>query len=553
MPSIVQVNVNLQIAPTPATLQQTGAIISQGGTNGSPWSTPLLQQASDLTSLLTVAKAITSLAYSTGVVTATTTQPHGFTIGDNVPLTVAGAAPGGYNGTYLVTITGASTFTYPVTSDPGSSTAPGTYIPANTANLLAAVTTYFAQGNKRAIYILELGPGDANDGIAALSAYLIANPNSSYVSGASGYFYSYLIPRGWDSNPNFISLMASYEGPTAQTYFFITTTLATYKNYNALQKCAITLIEAPIQNAYAANALTAISFNAAVVTATTTTPHGVTPGSWFTISGCTPSGYNGTFLALPGTGSTTIIYALASNPGAQTILGTLVVSYYASAGVPALEFSMAAPFYVTLGYQPSSTNKVTPSAFSFLQGVTPFPTRGNGALLTTLKQAFVTVVGTGAEGGISVPIWLWGTTMDGNDFTYWYSIDWVQININLRISNAVINGSNNPVNPLYYNQDGINRLQAVAADTMSSGVSFGLVLGSIVQTEMTGDDLDDAFNAGTFNGLTTVNAVPFLPYSEQNPGDYKIGQYSGFAIQYTPARGFIAIIFNVNVSNFVAQ
>lgn len=554
MPSIVQVNVSLTIAPTPATLQQTGAMISQGATDTSPWTVTLLTQASDLTPVLQGAHTLSNLTFSAGTATATTTSPHGLTIGDAIEITISGATPAGYNGTFLATITGASAFTYPLTGSPSTPASVfGSFTLEDVSELASMVNTYFSQGTKRAVYVLELGPGTVNEGVASLSAYLTANPNTNYVAGATGFFYSYLVPRTWDANANFLALMASFQNPNSQTYFFITTTLATYQVYTNLMKCAFCMIEAPVQNAYAANALTAISYTSGIVTATTTTNHGVTPGSWFTIAGVSPSGYNGTFLALPGTGSSTLIYALPANPGAETVLGTLQVSYYASVGIPFNEFSCAAPFYVTLSYQPSATNKVTPTAFSFLFGVTPFPTKGNNALLTTLKAASINYVGTGAEGGISNAVLFWGTTKDARDFTYWYSVDWVQITVNENVSNAVINGSNNPINPLYYNQDGINRLQQVAAQTMQSGVTFGMVLGDVVQTSLDGPDLDTALNDGVYPDLTVVNGIPFLAYTSENPGDYKIGEYDGFAIIYVPARGFIHIIFNVNVTDFVSQ
>ena len=46
-----------------------------------------------------------------GTVTATTSSPHGLTLGDSLLLTISGASPSGHNGTYLCTPTGASTFT----------------------------------------------------------------------------------------------------------------------------------------------------------------------------------------------------------------------------------------------------------------------------------------------------------------------------------------------------------------------------------------------------------------------------------------------------------
>jgi hypothetical protein len=77
---------------------------------------------------------------------------------------------------------------------------------------------------------------------------------------------------------------------------------------------------------WAANTLTAISWSGGFVTATTTTAHGVQPGQQFAISGVTPSGYNGTFVAAAGTTGSTLVYALASSPGPETVLGTLVAA-----------------------------------------------------------------------------------------------------------------------------------------------------------------------------------------------------------------------------------
>lgn len=552
MTSIVTVNVTQTLAPAPETLQQSGAFISQGGTNTSPGTATLLTQLSSLTTLLQVAKAITSLTWSGSVVSVVTAVPHGFSTGDTLLLVIAGAVPTGYNGTVLATVTGASTFSYPLAANPGAETTPGTYLPNSAVELQQMANTFFAQGSAVSISILELGPGNATDGVAALTAYITANPNQSYTPGALGFFYSYLVPREWDANPAFLAMLAGFESTTSRTYFFVTTTLATWQVYTNLMKCVVAEIESPVIAAFPANALTAISWTSGLVTASTTTAHGVPAGSYFSIAGVTPAGYNGTFLALPGTGGTTLVYALAANPGSETVLGTVVASLYANPGIPSTEFSLAAFMWVTLNYNPSTTNKVTPAAFSFLFGVTPFPVRGNSALLATLKAAAIGIVGTGAEGGISNTIALWGMTLDGRDFTYWYSVDWVQINGDIAVANAVINGSNTPLNPLYYNQDGINRLQQVLASLMSNAVTFGLANGTVTLTSLFGPAFTTALDNGTFNGQIDVNAVPFVAYAAANPADYPIGKYAGLSIIYSPARGFISIVININVSDFVA-
>jgi hypothetical protein len=528
MPSIVTVNVTQTVGAAPVTLQQSGALISQGATTTSVGTASLLTQASDLTALLTPAKAITSATLTGGTVTVVCTAAHGFTVGSTLSITIAGVTPTGYNGTFTCTVTTTTAFTYALSGSLAAGTG-GTYIPSSVAELTAMVNTFFAQGSTLSCYVLELGAGNATTGVAALSAYITANPNSNYVSGAPGFFYAYLVPEYWDANADFLTMLASFESTTSKTYFFITTTLATYTSYTDLMKCAFTMIESPSLGAYPANVLTAITWSSGIVTATTTTAHGVVPGNYFTIAGQTPTGYNGTFLALAGTTGTTLVYAKATNPGTSSVLGTLVASLYANTGAPATETSVASAFWNFLAYRPSAANLVAPFAFKYVSGVTPFPTRGNNALLATLKASNINIIGTGAEGGISNTILLWGVMEDGHDATYWYSVDWVQINADLAISNAIINGSNNSQNPLYYDQNGINRLQAVAQGVMRNAISFGLALAPV-----------------------TVNAVPFATYVTQNPTDYPAGIYGGLSVSYTPQRGFIQIVFYVNVSSFPA-
>lgn len=551
MPNIVSVNVFQTIAPTPNTLQQFGALVSQGATNTSKYTSSLLTQLSDLTPILNGSLALSNITYLANVVTATTAAPHNLTIGDTYWITIAGVTPSGYNGTFLCTMTGASTFTYAMPISLGASTVQGVYTLEDVAELLAMATTYFAQGTGRGVYVLELGAGSPNDGIAALSAYLTANPNTNYTPGSLGFYYAYLVPRTWDGNANLLTLIQSYESTTSRTYFMVTTTLSNYALYTNLMKCVRAGIESPAMGVWSANALTSISYATGQVTATTTTAHGVQVGQWFQISGVTPTGYNGWWQAQLGTTGTTLVYNVPSALGAQSVLGTLVASYYSNAGITSTEFDMAAALYKIVSQAPSPVNKVTPFAFDFWYGVTPFPTRGLSALLQTLKTANITIVGTGAEGGISNTIDLWGTTLDGNDFSYWYAVDWLAVNTDLNVANAVINGSNNPINPLYLNQDGINRIQAVAAATVAQGVSYGLILGAPVQTSLTAPAFIAALNAGSYPAKSPVNCIPFISYYTDNPSDYKIGKYAGMSIAFTPARGFTNIVIDINVSQFV--
>lgn len=58
--------------------------------------------------------------YNTSTVTATTSVPHNFDVGDPIDITIVNCSPDAYNGQFTATVTGTNTFTYPMSSYPGS-------------------------------------------------------------------------------------------------------------------------------------------------------------------------------------------------------------------------------------------------------------------------------------------------------------------------------------------------------------------------------------------------------------------------------------------------
>jgi hypothetical protein len=478
--AIVTVNVSIIEAPTPNTYQRSGAFVSFGATSMVPGDTELLTQMSDLTQWLQAPRAITSATWAGGAVTITTTLPllHG-AIGDNILFYISGFVPAAYNGLYTVTVTASNAFTYPLTSNPGSVTTLGTYLPQKCNELSQMASTYFGQGNEVGVWILEIGYQNtpANE-TTAFQTWLTNNPLT---------IYGFLMPRHFGSDPltlgssaaptAFTNLLKQYQNPEAMEYFWLTVTPSTMSNLGSTYKDVVQMVEAP--------ALTDPTQN------NITNPNG--------------------------------------------------------------EFSLAAAFYNALVYRASNTNRVAPMAFKYLYGVTQYPQKGNGPLLVSFKTANTNYVTTGAEGGIAFTMIYEGVTLDGHDyFNWWYTIDWVQIQVNLDLSNAIINGSNNPLAPLYYNQDGINFLETVLFGTMQDAQTFGMVLGKIEMTQFDGPDLTAAIQAGTFAGKCDVNAVPFLNYTLANPGDYKIGEYDGLSSLFIPARGFIHILVNIVASDLVS-
>ena len=208
-------------------------------------------------------------------------------------------------------MTGTDTFTYALGVDPGGSGTGGTATISD--QLLSMGTTFFDQGSQLSAYVLELGAGVPATGVAALQTFITANP---------GVFYSYLVPREWDTEATFPAFLSNFESTTSKTYFFVTTTIDTYTTYTSIYKDVFALVEAPT--------------------------------------------------------------------------------------IPLTEFSLASAFWVSLHYNPSGANRVTPMAFSFIYGVTQYPIYGNAAILNTLKNAHINVVGTAAEGGLTNTMVSWG-------------------------------------------------------------------------------------------------------------------------------------------------
>jgi hypothetical protein len=233
-PTIVTVNTTVVRAPTVNQLQQSGAIVSCGGTtlaSGTYQYCGTLQQAQ---AILAAPLAISGMVWSTGTVTVTTSAAIGLSTGQTFTTTIAGAVPTGYNGTYVATVTGASTFTISIATNPGTETTPGTYTPPYSAFINNSATTHFAQGNTVGLYVLELGAQTtASAAITALQTWITNNSNPQV-------FYAYLLPAGWDlaSSAALNTMTANYESPSGQTYFFVTTTvsnLPTYANNKAVQ------------------------------------------------------------------------------------------------------------------------------------------------------------------------------------------------------------------------------------------------------------------------------------------------------------------------------
>jgi hypothetical protein len=479
--AIVTVQVSTIFAPYPATLQQSGVIVTCGGTNTPASTTSFLTKFSDLAPLIQPSGTITSAVWATGVVTLDLVAelPSYAATGDQIKLAVSGITPAAYNGVVDCTVVSPTSVTYPLVTDPGGvGVTTDAKWQLSSANILnAQVATFFRQGSSVGVYLLELGyHATFAEEVSALETFINTSPFG---------FYGYLLPDYWGSVANIPAALELYQqfvNPEAMIYFWTTIDLAA---------------------------------------AGTSTTRGL----------------------IDDTNKSVI--QLVEAPGVAAARGVSVPGTYA-------EFTLAGVFYWAMRFKATAVTRVSPMCFKFIYGVTPYPTQANGPTLVAFKNNAVNYIQSGAEGGIANTYVYQGVTADGFDyFNWWWTIDWMQININLDLSNAIINGSNNPGAPLYYNQSGISTLQTVLAGTMVSGIQFGMVLGSIVQTAFDPVSLTDAIERGVFAQQCDVNAVPFGVYTTLNPSDYGQGEYDGLSVLFIPARGFVHVLVSVVATNLV--
>lgn len=499
-PTIVNLTAVVTTAPTPSQLQQSGAIVSVGGTTLAAGTYLYCANLSAVTAVAATTYAITSLAWASGTVTATVTSGILPSIGTTFTTTISGATPSGYNGTYSATVASSTTFTYAVTSNPGTETVAGSFTLSGTSPITAAATTFFAQGTSVGAYVLELGAITGVDAqIAALQTWITNNPN---------VFYAYLVPAAWDYSKDEVGSVIINNGGTGYT--------------------SVPTVGFSGGGGGTGAAGTAVIQNGQIASVTITNPgSGYTSTPTVTFTGGGGSG------AMATANLVSAMYELASqyaNPTAKTYFFvttsvTNIVNYSAQKSVFAVvpsptaastEFQAAAFFYQWLVNKPSAANPLGPMSYRYLYGVTPWPATGYAANIQTVLSNYGNIVLVPPQGGISNSCAFKGTTMDGSQASWWYGIDWFQIQGVQALAAAVVNGSNT-IPPLVYNQHGINTLLATLQNVANSAVSFQCAL------------------------TITLTATDFSTYTTANPTNYQAGIYNGFTADVTGQNGFLTV------------
>lgn len=251
---------------------------------------------------------ITAASWSSNTFSYTTADSHGYSIGSVI--VIAGMIPTSYNGRYVVTtVPTGTTFTIDASNnsgnltipvDPGTATTLGNTSDslighngigiASGANYSEAniITNNFCFNNQNNNYLIE-----ADNSITDSNASYIFSNNVSVSAGQCGFRDTGTPNVQFNNNYDYGSPTGAY-----------------------------------ITNVTSGKTITAASWSGGVATYTTSASHGFAIGTRVSISGMTPSGYNGYYSVASIPTSTTFTVAIASNPGTATIFGnTQIVAH----------------------------------------------------------------------------------------------------------------------------------------------------------------------------------------------------------------------------------
>lgn len=240
--------------------------------------------------------SISTITHNSTLATVTTSSAHNLTTGRYVSIT--GCTPSDYNGVYMITVTGATTFTYTMANVPASNaTVVGTY----TIGITDEVETLmnYAAPNVSNQKLFAIADGKIYD--------TSTNPATVVYTGLSNARWQHI---------NF---------STAGGHFLVMVNgIDTAMFYDGSNWCKVATTTT-------AQTISSITSSGTTATVTTSSAHGLVTDNRVSISGATETPYNGTF-RITVTGATTFTYTMASSTTSPAT-GTPVYTVLGIAGV----------------------------------------------------------------------------------------------------------------------------------------------------------------------------------------------------------------------------
>lgn len=183
-------------------------------------------------------------------------------------------------------------------------------------------------------------------------------------------------------------------------------------------------------------------------------------------------------------------------------------------------------------YDVAPTNLMTPLQYKQVTGVTA--EKLNSTMRTALTNAAVNFVGSIQ----SVTVLMNGRYADNKSWDYRYSERVTLQDIQNSLLSLIINGANVPAASVPYNQEGIDKLLAVANSRGAYRKSCNMITDFSKTVDSTGATLVDK---------DTFSATDFYTYKAANPAKYAAGEYDGLSGIIEIGKFFRKVTFNVTL------
>jgi hypothetical protein len=243
---------------------------------------------------------VNSASWSGGIVTMATAAAHNLV--SNQYVTITGILPSGYNGTYRVTVTDSTHFTYMLTNPSAN---PGVYVSGGLVAVAGITSTVMAGTTTNILGTTWSTAGTVT--VTTAAAHGLSIGQTVYVSGVT--------PAGYNG------VYAVTSVPTTTSFIF---SLAN-AGLAAGTAFGVVAVAAPASATISSAAWS--STNGGTATLATTAAHGFTNAQAVNIGGISPGGYNGAY-AITVIDATHFSYALATDPG-----GSFTAATFATPGI----------------------------------------------------------------------------------------------------------------------------------------------------------------------------------------------------------------------------
>ncbi|HDZ5024776.1 TPA: hypothetical protein RTG57_001726 [Campylobacter jejuni] len=131
-----------------------------------------------------------------------------------------------------------------------------------------------------------------------------------------------------------------------------------------------------------------------------------------------------------------------------------------------------------------------------------------------------------------------GRFQDTYAIDYWYQWDLVAFYLERDLKALILNGVNNPVNIVKYDQTGIDILESRVKATLNNMINYGCL------TEF-GASIDSA--SGELKGRSSITTIPFNSYIKANPDDYKNEIYNGISFYLRIGKYIRQVVLNATL------